>query len=279
MNFGSLLVLVSFSGSFWPVVRSLRSKQVPADALDVFTSLHDFLRKPVDGARPRVIFSAGLEGAGHHFVESVLQWIPHSDVRLPPSWGCDKMGTIWSKEGIPVMQDIFRELHPSTLWVLPGYSYPCHGLGNMEGRRQHLPFHPRVEWMYQAAAAANVDLHVLLIHRPLDDALAADCLHRNFMSCVEQAAYLNAEGAIMLKQLRTIPQNVISCFEYGQLDVMEKALSRHFDVEQAAKLVDTLWSDHVGQDQRESIRGWSTSVQSFSELQRDLDTFCRSVTG
>jgi len=279
MNLSRLLYLVWFGTSFWPVVRSLRLMEAVEDRPNDFTMLENLLRTPGDAVRPRVIFSAGLEGSGHHFIRSVMESIPHSVVRMPPQWGCSVMGTIWSEDGIPVMQDIFRELHPPTLWVLRDDSYPCYGTGNMEGRRQHLPFHPRVDWMYQAAAAANIDLHVLYLYRPLDDALAADCIHRHFMSCSEQAAYLNSEGALMLEQLRNIPPNIISCFRYGNLDVMEKTVSRHVESKQAEKLVDTLWSDHVGHDRRESISGWNATVEAFSQLQRELDMMCTAATG
>jgi len=268
-----LHILLSLSA-----VNSLRVPEINQKHTDVFKALN-FLDVPQHAVRPRVLFSAGLEGAGHHFVESVLKLVPHSEVRFPPQWRCDPMGTIWSEDGIPLMQDIFRELNASTLWVLNGWSYPCGGQRNVEGRRQHLPFHPHVDWMYQAAAGANVDLHVLLIHRPLDDALAADCLHRDFMSCAEQAAYMTVEGGVMVEQLRNIPRGITTCFQYGQLDVMENALSEHVDSEQAAQLVKTLWRDHVDAGRRESVSEWSTYVQSLSELQSDLDELCKSATG
>lgn len=230
----------------------------------------------VDNQSTRVLFFAGIEGAGHHFMEHVLQDIPHKEVRLPHTWQCRPEGSIWMKSDTATMKETLRGLSVSTLWTFPPLlSYPCHGSSNVTGRRAHLPFHPRLDWIREAAAAANVDLRVILVFRPVADTLAADCIHRDFDNCSAQADILNFNGRALVDHLRSVPRSALSCFPYGDQARMRESLRNSMN--DTRDLLGTAWADHVEQDSRDTVPDWANLVRSLEPLEHDLWTLCESA--
>lgn len=219
-----------------------------------------------------VVFFAGVEGSGHHVLETMMKKIKHHTVDFPKGWGC---GEIWKHDEIHAMVNTFQSLTPGQIHILPQQaSYPECGVPNHKQRRDA---HPRLEWIAEAAKEAGVKFHVIQLYRAFDDCLAADCLHRKFETCPLQAETLNANGATLVAQLNMVPKDMISCFHYGDHQSMQKALEVTFGAENIPQeMVDVIFQDHVPKGERNKVSNWATYIQTFSETDATLMNFCLS---
>merc|ERR1711879_662379 len=77
---------------------------------------------------PTVIFIAGVEGAGHHFMEKFMDHVLEEYIELPEAWGCWKT---WTRDGIDTMLERMARLQKGRAYILhqgsSQASYPCGG--------------------------------------------------------------------------------------------------------------------------------------------------------
>jgi len=221
-------------------------------------------------AQASVIFFAGVEGSGHHFLEAIMRQTKYTEIGMP--WPC---GGTWTRTGIPELVRSMQRLRPGDIAVLPQqHSYPCGALDSHDQRRDRA--RPVIPWLLEAAQQANVALDVIFLSRELEDCLAADCLHRRFERCPAQAATLAANGLELARQLRAVPNEAVHCFPFGNLGVMEQTVRKLFPGRQAGRLVRELWRDKVGLGRRNSEPGWDSDVRQLAEADAELSRECKA---
>lgn len=239
---------------------------------------------------PNLIFLAGVEGAGHHFMHKFMNRIVPNHITFPPAWPC---GGPWSPDGKVAMRDKLTGLQKGGMYMLYDHScqaacdsmssYPCGG-GSHYNRNQN--WWPLLDWIAGAAQDAGVVLHVIFLHRNLEDCLAADCLHRHMESCDNQAQTLSHVGSVLAAQLWTTfgvdhenainPANV-SCFQYGDLDTLNAAMDDIFGKGRVPQdLIDTVWQDRPARGQRAAISNWHDLLGTMARSDSALSEACRA---
>jgi len=180
-----------------------------------------------------VVFVAGLEGSGHHLLEALWRVLFDAtafhfrELGMPPQWHC---GMKWDQgKGWLDMVRSFDALDARFTYLLPAKaSYPC-GSGNHTSRRDD--FFPHVDWVSQVAFDTGTDLRVLLLYRPIEQILAADCLHRRFEnSCALAAETIGANARRLVDQVTAMRQAhggpIVKCMVYGDLPQMISSIEK-----------------------------------------------------
>jgi len=246
-----------------------------AAALGLQQSAREQLLNMIDispkGDVKKIVFFAGVEGSGHHLLQSIT---PHLDMCMlgfaHRSWRC---GVTWRREGVDIFVNQLKSLEGSCVYLLPQHmSYPmC--LGDHETRMDL--FYPRLDWIHEAVQQVDgVELHVLQIYRDMDDSLAADCLHRHFEPCDKQADTLVSNGAKLAEHLRLLKPNEKSCFQYGEPEVMAKAVEDVFGAEYK-HVVEDIYREHPSQGMRDKVPRWADYVSMLHDTQELLRDECR----
>jgi len=219
--------------------------------------------------RAKVIFFAGVEGSGHHLLEQLTPKLKLTNLEFGGSWDCK---THWKEQDKAHVVSMFRNLSKDAVYVLPQqFSYPmCKTNGHM-GRMTI--DHPRLDWIKEAADKAGVDLHVIQLFRPMDDCLAADCLHREFEPCRSQSKTLVANGGFLAEHLRLFSKNQRSCFRYGEPEAMERAVTDSFGT-QGENLISEIYKAHPHRSTRNKINDWNAIVETMQPIQNTLDGIC-----
>lgn len=232
--------------------------------------------------KPKLVFIAGVEGAGHHLLETIMKHFDYCSIgggtQLFSSWAENR---VWKEEDIPSFTAYLQQhLKAGCINVLPAeMSYPDgYGAGASKEERHAFRMNkgfPRMGWIRTAAQGAGADFHVMYLHRPFADCLAADCLHRKFETCPLQAETLDSNAFELVKQLESIPLQDRSCFRYGNPESMEKSLRSVFGktAEQAGLQV---WEDHPSKDQRKSEKDWDLLVKKLEPREARLENICRA---
>jgi len=236
----------------------------------------DFFMK--DASPVKLLFFAGLEGSGHHLMDSVIkrvkgeQIVKHKyDGFGKSKWNCGE----WHHEGKEEVVREWKELKPG-LHILPWFmSYPMCGAGNHDGRAHK--FHPRIDWMKEAADEAGIKLHIIYLYRHVPDCLAADCIHRagNFTmeNCSSQTETLFHNAAELVKQLQTISKSDYSCFRYGDMDSMRSVIQENFGAE-SGNLIDVIFQQHPSKAEREREEGWSNFESQLGKTNLEMSLAC-----
>jgi hypothetical protein len=239
----------------------------------------------VPSSAPTVIFIAGVEGSGHHFMQKFMNRVVGQHIEFPPAWRC---GHRPSSEGIAAMQESMARLETGRTYMLYDIcpdcqaSYPC-GPGSGSNAARHLARNgehwPRLDWIAQAADGAGVLLHVILLYRTLDDCLASDCLNRNFEDCDGQAETLATAGAALASQASVVSVGPaqMSCFEYGDLDSLAAAMDDIFgDGQVPEDLITSVWEDRAPRGRpRESVQNWADLVGRLGSADNSLRDVCQ----
>lgn len=220
-------------------------------------------------------FVAGLEGSGHHLLWSFMDYLhaPHDNL-LPHQWFKGDNSTkepdysnnvkLWAN--LPQGKNAILGLGP------PMASYPT--LMGPHEARMHFHY-PRLDWIREAAHEANVNFQVILLHRPLDDCLAADCLHRQFETCPQTVETMKANADHLAVHLSAIPSSDVQCFIFGDPDIMLNSLQDAFGSEEVPKdIVDQVYVEHPSQHLRDNVPNWDDLVTSLKGAQTSLDTIC-----
>lgn len=189
--------------------------------------------EPSNVAPPVVVFIAGIEGAGHHFVGEYFTACDVDSVDLPAAWGCD----IWTEEdhGIATFARSLEGLVPSGVYLVGSpwdtFSYPCGSApksGIQGNHNRRMLRYPRIDWLQRAADLAGVDFRVLYLKRDFHDALAADCVDRAFENCDLDAKTLKSNLLTLKGQLKDVPKCKTRCLHYGVLAEMRAPLEELF---------------------------------------------------
>jgi len=202
------------------------------------------VRHEVSSDRPghsgvHVIFFAGLEGTGQHLLEQLWSDLHEKhETKLKQldfprdHWPC---GSAWDAAGIKEMEKTFEQIKTSPgIYTLPQQdSYPC-GQGDHATRKTA---HPNLKYIETAAKKVGVALHVVFIHRDLGDALRSDCKTRQFESCDLEAEQLIHNGKLLLHDLGSLKQGMVSCFKYGNIASMKRSFKKAFPVKGSRKIV------------------------------------------
>jgi hypothetical protein len=227
---------------------------------------------------PTVIFIAGVEGAGHHFMQKFMNQILGKHVEFPESWRC---GKTWASDGIDAMRERMARLQKGQAYMLYDCcpdcqaSYPCGGGSHHERNNDHWP---RLDWIAEAAGKAGVALRVLFLYRSLEDCLAADCLHRKNEDCDRMAQTLSSVGTVLAGQAMLAsagnPQ-MISCFRYGDLKSLEVAMQDLFGEGKVSKdLIHSAWKERAPKRMRQSIQNWPDLAASMQSADDNLFSVC-----
>jgi len=177
--------------------------------------------------RARIIFFAGLEGSGHHFLEAVYRKLSQNKtLRLQklsvPGFRCSRI-PVWDAKRFELIKKGWSKLSPDVLYTLPQQmSYPYCGLKHHDWRRDKL--HPDIDFFGRAADAAGADLHVIFLFRPLAASLLAGCVHRHFEGCTPYAETLVKNADFLAKGLAAIGAERYHCFKYGDVGSMSRAV-------------------------------------------------------
>lgn len=179
-----------------------------------------------------VIFYAGLEGAGHHFLKKMEPKL-QSKVRMGyigngrsilPGLDCDEPG--YNSTNFVKLRKVFANLDPGVVYLMPHLlSYPHCGMNidhMHEFRRDVL--HPDAGFMAQAADEAGVEFRVLFLHRPIMKSLVAGCIHRPFEKCEPYVETLVSNADYLVQNLNTVGLHRAHCFSFGDIDSMASAL-------------------------------------------------------
>jgi len=121
-------------------------------------------------------------------------------------------------------------------------------------------------------------LEVILLHRDLEDCLAADCLHRHFEPCAKQVETLVRNTETLLSHLASLHLDQINCHRYGRPESMAKALQDAFGGAVPSDLVDELWHDSPPKLMRDQVPDWSGLAGKLRESQGKLEAVCRNST-
>ena len=233
---------------------------------------------------PRVIFTAGLEGAGHHFLMYLWEELRHKagfdvqDLAMPTPWNCT-LGCEWNREpGYSEMVKGFQGLHKGAVHLLDmgfAWSYPF-GLSTHENRRDR--FHPHMLWISEAASATATDFRVLFLYRPMEELLAADCVHRLFEpSCNLQAETLVNNADHLATQIDAVRArgHRVQCMEYGDLpqmiDTLESVLGIDLELGEAMR---DIW--HPAESHTEFPADWPEIVSSIRAADEKLLKRCKA---
>lgn len=210
--------------------------------------------------RPRVVFVAGLEGSGHHLLDSAwrkmladdgsgfsLSSLGFAQPKPPTSWACQKE---WLRPDIDRQKAVFQWARDCQNGIGTGsycsaardanafilsescLPYPC-GNKTLQERRDN--FLPRVDWIAEAAESEDVDLRVLLLQRPLDELLLVNCKHRASEECHREKDILVGNAMLLSEQIRQVRARLgptaVRCVDYCDLPESVAALdvvrSRH----------------------------------------------------
>eukprot|EP00746_Dinoflagellata_sp_MGD_P152684 gnl/MRDRNA2_/MRDRNA2_83833_c0_seq1.p1 gnl/MRDRNA2_/MRDRNA2_83833_c0~~gnl/MRDRNA2_/MRDRNA2_83833_c0_seq1.p1 ORF type:complete len:309 (+),score=41.43 gnl/MRDRNA2_/MRDRNA2_83833_c0_seq1:82-1008(+) len=232
----------------------------------------------------KLLFFAGIEGSGHHLLEAVVEQVNKLWKKAPQmadfgnsSWQC---GAEWGREGIGEVVRAWKSLKPG-LHILPqAFSYPMCGVSDgflsaNHDERAH-KFYPHIDWMKEAADKAGVKLHILYLYRHVPDCLAADCLHRRFENCSDQAETLFYNGAELMKQLQKIPKSDYSCFHYGDVNNMKSAIEESFGVN-SGRLIDVTYAEHPPKSLREHEERWSNFESQLERTNLEMSLACSAA--
>jgi len=228
------------------------------------------------GRRAKLIFWAGVEGAGHPFMQAMWRTgFPEGQERvvpLPGGWQCGKM---WTSDGIQAMEASLRRLGEREVWSLPFESYPECGLSNHTQRLLHA--HPRLDYVVHAAHSAGVELHVIFLHRSLEDILEEDCLWQQHEPCGPQAETLRSNAVFLAAQLRKLRPDMVSCFNFTSARAMEREVRRTYGSSPVADaLVDELFDETVPV-KLFSKGQWRKDAEMVEDPHRELDSICQVV--
>lgn len=249
-----------------PEAASIKIDPIHSRSISIGNKFETFLKSK----KAKVIFFAGVEGSGHHLLEAMMPHINYTQTGFESSsWTC---GGEWKETGIQDFTRHLESLNPNVLYVLPQqYSYPMCMVGGHVGRMTYDC--PRVDWMQEAAHAAGVDLHVIQLHRDLGDCLSADCTHRNFEPCAEQADTLLAMGSKMKDQLIQLQPEERSCFRYGNDEEMAREIVTVFG-DGYEDLASSIYKNRQHGNKRDSVPNWQDLESKLQGLQEDLETIC-----
>lgn len=252
-----IFVLVSSAGA-------LTLKKSPALSLD-----HGEDKTSGMFERAKVIFFAGTEGSGHHLLEKLTPKLKFQSLQFGGSW---QLNSVWQKKDKDNFVSKLRGLSTDAVHVLPQqFSYPMGKKGGHNGRMT--VDHPRLDWVKEAADEAGVDLHIIQLYRPLDDCLAADCLHRKFEECSAQAETLIANGGFLAEHLQFFSKDQRSCFRYGEPEAMQQAVTESFGT-QGEDLFNQIFEEHPPKHMRDKVKDWNEFVKALQPVQKTLDGIC-----
>lgn len=260
-------------------------------AMSIITSVVRGIRYSQPAQR-RVVFFAGVEGTGHHLLQAIYKQITEKPevagtkleaVAFPRVWGC---GMKWQEGGKQEMTETFEQLNSSNVvWTLPQQaSYPECGVGDVEDNQlkhdsRAYDYHPRLDWIEQVATATGTDLHVILLYRPLIDCLIADCQHRHFEPCQDQADTLQSNAGFLVDQIKASfkePGNV-HCFRYGDHESMHGAVNGAYgktNPNMTREVLNEVWRPHKKSSaERESMEKMYAS--KLAEADATLLELCR----
>jgi len=220
--------------------------------------------------KKQVIFFAGVQGSGHRLLESIFRKLAVSPIvegarleklAFPEEWGCRP----WDIKAIPKMIEIFERLNSDSdvIWTLPQRaSFPqCHTYHISNHVVTKLDIHPRIDWITAAARKAGVDLHIILIYRPLYECLLAGCQHRHIKNCSSQADTLQSNAGFLFDQISRTFQipGPVHCFRYGNRSSMKLAFRQAYNTGVAPASIDNAFD-----------RLWKPRPQSTSEEEKLL---------
>lgn len=259
--------------------RSVRAAFAIAIAAQATYSLQHWqaLAPGANSEAPKVLFFAGVEGAGHDILEALWDKYAQNDriLSLPPQWECGKE---WAIEGIDVMKNVFRRLKHDEMWSLPQRrSFPeCYSEKQSHADRMYKS-HPRIDFLMKAADEAHVDLHVILLHRPLKECLSVDCFNEESESCALQSETLKENAKIMTQEISgTIDLNKLSCVRFGQNDEIEKQIREvmGFDLE-TDDLIHGLLEKNIPVAVRKNLTAWPEILKILGNGDVNVARLCR----
>lgn len=232
----------------------------------------------------RTLFVAGLEGSGHHFLEALWAKLQGAegfnvqDVAIPARWGCPGE---WIREaGYLDMVATFDGLQAGGLYMFPSqYSYPC-GKASHEDRRDR--FYPHINWISEAASETSTDFRVIFLYRPMEEVLAADCLHRKMeASCTLQAETLvnNADHlTAQIDAVRKKGHHGVQCMLYGDMPQtigsVENALGTDFELGDAIR---DLWRPSEAEALASKYDWWPKVVGTMRKANEKLAAACNAA--
>merc|ERR1712228_702128 len=129
----------------------------------------------------------------------------------------------------------------------------------------------------------GVELHVILLYRPLVECLRSDCMHRRFETCDLQADTLQSNANILIKQIQSsfdFP-GPVHCFKYGNNESMKSAVRHAFSISDSpainsSSIFDTAYKPRTrtseDMSQLESLR--LHYADSLAEPDKALLTLC-----
>lgn len=241
--------------------------------------------------KPRVVFVAGLEGSGHHLLETLWTELQSAMPAVAFRHVNVSMFNILSNSPAPgetmlaalsAVRDNFDKAPAGeqAIWMLPEcVSYPCGGVGDHNGRQGQLYSPNFIEYM-EVAEQVGVELHVIFLFRPIEDCMTASCVHRDFEPCDELVDTVLASEKNLAAQLWQLPAEAATCFEYGDLDSMTLALEEAVGYGlQARETIERNWEDKAeeeGASEGADVEPlWSTFVQQVAPAQHELGMLCQ----
>jgi len=235
-------------------------------------------------AKKTVVFVAGIEGSGHHFIHAVVdaaiqqQHKKITRVWMPKAWTC---GEVWKESGIDDMAEKLQALPDGEAYILEDIrSYPECGVfkGYVEHEERLNLYHPHLPWIKQAVEKAGGQLRVIFLYRDMEDCLAANCLHRTIdFDCHSEAEVLKKNSVFLASDIYHMNAGDVSCFEYGKMDTMIASLKAAFGESiMTDQLVKHVWQDaQRGEDNRLNVDKWYTTVDSIKEGAGALKGLCK----
>lgn len=238
------------------------------------------------------VFVAGLEGCGHGFLLALFEKLGSAgyiqDCPMPKHWNCYSMCE-WNKGGGEKdMVTTFQGLQEGPVYILKSESYP-YGTGfNNEVPTESDPnyhedrrdrFHPHMDWISEAASKTSVDFRVLFLYRPMEEALAASCVHRKFeATCTLSAETLVKNAEYLVSQINDVLTRgyFVQCMMYGDVPQMIGSIEGALGTDaELSKIINDVWRPETGRTQVFPA-DWSQAVDIMRAADKELHKLCKA---
>eukprot|EP00903_Cladosiphon_okamuranus_P015285 g14125.t1 len=208
------------------------------------------INKSVESSSFRLLFLAGLEGTGHHYVLGAGRAMFKANPDLPrigsdmfikpfflPSYMGERASNFVNAEAdaLEAMQGLAKEAEslplPGTVYFpRKAWSYPR---GNGAGKVER---YVDLKKMAEVAESTGIDLRVIYLKRAAEDLIVADTVHRNFQkelgdwtedsserAFMEYTRILFTNTAVLHSFLGEIDPSFIVCHDWDRLGDKEQA--------------------------------------------------------
>jgi len=180
-------------------------------------SIYQPVQRPSTNNFARFVFFAGLGGTGHHGWHATMA---HSGACTTHPEAESRMRKLWYGDDGSVdlyYDQLVAELRKTTEHHVKTGTKQLYCLNTIKGSMLSYPdcnskrHHPDLVSLARAAADADADLRVVVLHRDPAPMLVSLSLHRELLPLAEEAQQMGNQAAILYAQLASIDPQLFLC--------------------------------------------------------------------